>query len=140
MQDSTYARFRGTNVLVADDSTIHRRLAKLHLEMMGCSVDTVTSGRLAIEAFQYRHYDLILMNCHMPGMDGFAATEAIRQIEFKRGFRLHVPIIGTTAFALPSDRDFCLRKGMDECLIKPVRRDVLEQVLSRWLLVRSLSA
>lgn len=133
-------RFDGTRVLVAEDSSINRRLGRLLLEMLGCTVTTVSSGHQAVEAFRESHFDVILMNCQMPGLDGFAATEVIRNLEHARGSRRRIPILAITAFALPSDRNYCIRAGMDDCLIKPLRKPMLTEALSRWLDVRSLSA
>lgn len=125
---------------MAEDSAINRRLSQLLLEMLGCDVTAVASGYQAVQAFRRSSFDVILMNCHMPGVDGFAATESIRHIEHARGSRSRVPIVAVTAFALPSDRNYCIRKGMDDCLIKPLRKETLIDALSRWLNVRSLSA
>lgn len=133
-------RYDGVRVLVAEDSSINRRLSRLLLEMLGCRVTAVASGYQAVEAFKQSEYDLILMNCQMPGMDGYAATEAIRNLEHAGGSRRRIPILAVTAFALPTDRNFCIRKGMDDCLIKPLRKDMLTEALGRWLNVQSLSA
>ena len=108
--------------------------------MLGCRVTSVTSGFHAVEAFRQNDFDLILMNCQMPGLDGYTATEMIRNIEHARGSRGRVPIVAVTAFALPSDRNYCIRRGMDDCLIKPLRRELLVDVMSRWLNVQSLTA
>jgi CheY-like chemotaxis protein len=133
-------RYDGVRVLVAEDSSINRRLSRLLLEMLGCSVTAVATGYQAIEAFKRADYDVILMNCQMPGLDGFAATEAIRTIEQARGGQFRIPILAVTAFALPSDRNYCIRIGMDDCLIKPLRQHSLTEALGRWLNVQSLSA
>lgn len=125
---------------MAEDSSINRRLSRLLLEMLGCRVTTVASGALAVEAFRRSEFDLILMNCGMPGLDGFGATEQIRTLEHARGGTWRVPIVAVTAFALPSDRNTCIRRGMDDCLIKPLRKDQLVDTLGRWLDVQSLSA
>jgi CheY-like chemotaxis protein len=123
-------RYDGVRVLVAEDSSINRRLSRLLLEMLGCTVTAVASGYQAVEAFRRTDYDL----------SGIAATEAIRNIEHARGSRSRIPILAVTAFALPSDRNYCIRKGMDDCLIKPLRQHVLTEALGRWLNVQSLSA
>lgn len=133
-------RYDGVRVLVAEDSSINRRLSRLLLEMLGCNVTAVSSGYEAVEAYRRSDFDVILMNCQMPGLDGYAATGAIRNIEHARGSRRRIPILAVTAFALPSDRNFCIRKGMDDCLIKPLRKEMLTEALSRWLNVQSLSA
>lgn len=140
IRDIRSFRYDGVRVLVAEDSSINRRLSRLLLEMLGCQVTAVSSGYQAVEAFRRTDFDVILMNCQMPGLDGYAATEAIRNIEHARGSRSRVPIVAVTAFALPSDRNFCIRKGMDDCLIKPLRKEMLTEALSRWLNVQSLSA
>ena len=134
------ARFEGVRVLVAEDSSINRRLSSLLLEMLGCRVTSVASGFQAVESFRHNNFDLVLMNCQMPGLDGFSATEMIRNIEHCRGSRGRVPIVAVTAFALPSDRNYCIRRGMDDCLIKPLRKEILSDVLARWLNVQSLTA
>lgn len=139
-QDIRPTRYDGVRVLVAEDSSINRRLSRLLLEMLGCRITCVTSGFQAVEAFRESEYDLVLMDCNMPGMDGFEATEMIRNLEHAKGSRRHVPIVAVTAFALPSDRNYCIRRGMDDCLIKPLRKDMLIDVLGRWLNIRSLSA
>ncbi len=133
-------RYEGVRVLVAEDSSINRRLSRLLLETLGCDVTDVVSGYQAVEAFRRMEFDVILMNCQMPGLSGFRATEAIRSIEHARGSRSRIPILAVTAFALPSDRNFCIRNGMDDCLIKPLRQHMLSEALGRWLNVQSLSA
>ena len=140
IQDIRPRRFSGVRVLVADDSLINRRLSRLLLEMVGCTVTCVSTGFEAVDAFRTAEFDMILMDFTMPGMDGFEATDMIRNLEHGRNSRHHVPIVGVTAFALPTDRTYCIRRGMDDCLIKPLRKDMLVDTLGRWLNIRSLSA
>lgn len=140
IQDIRPKRFDGVRVLVAEESAINRRLSGLLLEMIGCTVTCVSTGFHAVDAFRSAEYDMVLMDVCMSGLDGFEATEIIRNIEHARGNRRRIPIIGVTAFALPSDRNYCIRMGMDDCLIKPVRKGLLHTTLSRWLNVQSLSA
>lgn len=140
IQELRPSRYDGVRVLVAEESSINRRLSQLLLEMLGCRVTTVASGADAVEAFRNMEFDLVLMDCSMPGVDGFEATERIRHFEHARGSRGRVPIVAVTAFALPADRNYCIRRGMDDCLIKPLRRQVLVDTLARWLNVQSLSA
>lgn len=140
IQELRPTRYDGVRVLVAEESSINRRLSQLLLEMLGCRVTTVASGHDAVEAFRNIDFDLVLLDCSMPGLDGFQATEKIRTLEHARGSRGRVPIIAMTAFALPADRNYCIRRGMDDCLIKPLRKQVLVEVLGRWLNVQSLSA
>ncbi len=127
-------------MLVADDSSINRRLSRLLLEMVGCSVTCAASGFQAVESYRGREFDLVLMDFNMPGLNGFEATEMIRNLEHARGSRRHVPIIGVTAFALPTDRNYSIRRGMDDCLIKPLRKQMIVDTLGRWLNIQSLSA
>jgi CheY-like chemotaxis protein len=118
-------------VLVAEDSTINRRLIGLLLEMMGCQTDEVSNGHHAVEAFQRDAYDLILMDCLMPGLDGFVATSIIRQIERIRGDAQPIPIVALTAVGNFEAR--CLRAGMNDYLVKPIHRDALCEVIARWV-------
>lgn len=140
IQEFRPTRYDGIQVLVAEESSINRRLSQLLLEMLGCKVTTVASGRDAVEAFRKIHFDLVLMDCSMPGIDGIHATEQIRNVEHARGSRSRVPIVAVTAFTLPADRNYCIRRGMDDCLIKPLRKQMLADTLGRWLNIQSLSA
>ena len=140
IQDVRRTQYEGVRILVAEESSINRRLSRLLLETLGCRVTDVGTGFEAVKAFRCLEYDLVLMDCNMPGLDGFQATEMIRNIEHSRGGRGRVPIVAVTAFALPADRNYCIRRGMDDCLIKPLRRKMLADTLGRWLNVQSLSA
>jgi CheY-like chemotaxis protein/HPt (histidine-containing phosphotransfer) domain-containing protein len=117
------------HVLVVDDNAVNRRVAALTLEMLGHRADVAENGRAAVDAVRDRTYDLVLMDCHMPEMDGFAATEAIRAGEPEGR---HVPIVAMTASAMSSDVDRCMAAGMDDFLAKPVRNEELAAVLARW--------
>ena len=99
------------------------------LEKAGCQVDVATNGREAVEMYGWRSYDLVLMDCEMPELDGFGATKAIRERELS-GRR--IPIVALTANALSSDRNVCLDAGMDDYLSKPVEKATLRRVLARW--------
>lgn len=99
---------------------------------LGMRVDVVADGAQAVEALRDREYDLVLMDCHMPLMDGYGAATMIRSQEQSRG-RVPVPIIAITASAMRGDRERCLAAGMDDYLAKPVRRVELEKVLHKWL-------
>jgi len=120
----------GLNVLLAEDNEINQMVAKMMLARFGCKVETVENGRLAVEALSRGDYDLVLMDVHMPEMDGYSATSAIRKQE--AGFGKHIPIIAMTAKAMPGDRELCLEAGMDDYIVKPVRPDDLYNVLYRW--------
>lgn len=118
-------------VLVADDNLVNQRVAAKMLAQLGISSECVGNGLEAVEAARDGAYDLILMDCEMPKMDGLDATREIRRIAGKVG---QIPVVALTASAMISDRQRCEEAGMDAHLSKPVRRDELEEVLQRWLL------
>jgi signal transduction histidine kinase/DNA-binding response OmpR family regulator len=120
---------RTLRVLVAEDNPINQKVASSMLHKIGCKADIATNGREALERTRERLYDLVFMDCQMPEMDGFEATEAIRQQETgpKR-----VPIIAMTAHAMPSDRERCMAAGMDDYLTKPISVEQLRAVIARW--------
>jgi CheY-like chemotaxis protein len=118
-------------VLVVEDNTVSQLLAAEVLRRLGCQVDVAGNGREAVEAVRRIPYDLLLMDCDMPQMDGFEATRQIRARE--AGTDRHVPIIAMTASALQGDAERCLRVGMDEFLSKPLRPAQLRRVVETWL-------
>ncbi len=120
------------HILLAEDNPINQEVALSMWEGLGCSVEAVTTGREAIEAVTRTAYDLILMDCQMPEMDGFAATQYIRQQEAHHGTARHTPVIALTARAFTRDRVQCLAAGMDDYLSKPFTLDQLRTVLARW--------
>lgn len=99
---------------------------------MGCAVRALSNGHDAVQevARNGDQYALVLMDCQMPEMDGFAATQAIREAEAISG--QHVPIIAMTANAMQGAREECLRRGMDDYLAKPVSRDRLREMVRKW--------
>jgi signal transduction histidine kinase/CheY-like chemotaxis protein/HPt (histidine-containing phosphotransfer) domain-containing protein len=117
-------------ILLAEDNLVNQRVAIQMLEKLGCAVDVAVNGVLALEALAATHYDLILMDCQMPEMDGFETTRAIRASE---GDGPRTPIVAMTANAMAGDRERCLESGMDGYLTKPFRRDDLAAVVSQWL-------
>jgi CheY-like chemotaxis protein len=119
-------------VLLVDDNDTNLTTATYQLDRLGYRVETATNGREAVEAVARtdRYFDVVLMDCQMPELDGFAATRAIRDGEHPGGRRL--PIVAMTANAIRGDRERCLEAGMDDYLPKPVRRDALREVLERW--------
>ena len=121
----------GRKVLVAEDNRLNLRLAVRVLETFGLEVDTAIDGESATTMVRQNSYDLVLMDCLMPGMDGFEATRLIREREVDTGE--HIPIIALTANVLPEDRDACLAAGMDDFVSKPFTRQALLKSMVRWL-------
>jgi signal transduction histidine kinase/CheY-like chemotaxis protein/HPt (histidine-containing phosphotransfer) domain-containing protein len=117
-------------ILVAEDDKVNQKVALLMLKKLGLRADVAVDGVEAVRRYKDGRYDLILMDCNMPEMDGYQATGEIRRME---GAGPRVPIIALTANALKSDRKRCLDAGMDAYLTKPVNPDELLSVLSRWL-------
>ncbi len=119
-------RFAGTRVLLAEDNPVGALLARTLLRREGCVVETAATGDEAVAALKRARYDLVFMDMRMPGMDGPAATRAIRA----GGDR--TPIVALTANAFAEDRKLCLEAGMDDHLTKPLEPDALRSALSRW--------
>jgi two-component system sensor histidine kinase/response regulator len=116
-------------VLLAEDNLVNQKVTALSLRRIGYQVVAVPDGKAAVEAAAARRFEAILMDCQMPVMDGFAATEEIRATP-----NGSVPIIAMTASARDSDREHCLAVGMNDYLSKPVQRAELERMLDRWAL------
>ncbi len=114
-------------ILVAEDNLVNQKLALLMLKKLGYRADVVANGREAYDAQLSGDYDLILMDCQMPVMDGYAATKALRD----NAKTCAVRIVAMTAHAMDGDRDKCLAAGMDDYLTKPVRMDDLKAILDR---------
>jgi len=121
-------------VLLAEDNPVNQLLIRRQLESLGCAVEIVHNGEGAIQAVKQGEYDLVFMDCQMPGLDGYEATQAIRTYE-KGGDRM--PIIALTAHAMRGDKERCLEAGMDDYLAKPVRIEVLSSTIRRWLEARA---
>ncbi len=120
-------------VLLVEDNPVNREITLAALAGLGCDVEVAEDGIAAVSLAARERYDAILMDCEMPGLDGYGATRAIRGREAAAGGCGRVPIIALTASALPTDRARALESGMDEHLSKPFTRQDLWRVLERWL-------
>ena len=121
----------GKRVLVAEDNPFNQKVAQYILEKLGVRVDLAANGHEAVQMAANFVYDLIFMDCQMPEVDGYEATGAIRRLG---GAAARTPIIAMTAHAMQGDRERCTNAGMDDYLAKPVRADLVEAMLRRWVL------
>jgi CheY-like chemotaxis protein/HPt (histidine-containing phosphotransfer) domain-containing protein len=119
-------------LLLAEDNHINQRVALGQLHGLGYDADVVTDGVEVLEALKSKSYDIILMDCQMPRMDGFEATRAIRIEEQGSRTKSPIHIVAITANALRGDREKCLAAGMNDYLSKPIRTHELQAVLERW--------
>ena len=133
-------------ILVAEDNRVNREVVVNMLKNLDYDVVIATTGQEAVEALQHDSFDLILMDCQMPVLDGYDATKAIRALEAEEslsaavgrsGSKVHVPIVALTAHAFNSDRKRCLSVGMDDYLRKPLTLEQLATTLNHWLSPRS---
>jgi signal transduction histidine kinase/CheY-like chemotaxis protein/HPt (histidine-containing phosphotransfer) domain-containing protein len=129
VRESGASALRGLLLLV-EDNPVNQEVALEMARSLGCEVHLAEDGVQALEIVAHARYDAILMDCHMPRMDGFAATRAIRAAE---GSGARTPIIALTANAMEGDRGACLEAGMDDYLPKPFGREQLREALARWL-------
>ncbi len=121
-------------ILVVEDTMTNQLLAQKMLKRFGCEAEIANDGREAVARFQELPFDAILMDCHMPEMDGFEATAEIRRLEqAARDGRRPVPIIALTANAMQGDEERCRRAGMDDYLAKPFSPEKLKLLLERWV-------
>jgi diguanylate cyclase (GGDEF)-like protein len=117
-------------ILIAEDNRASQQVAVAMLERLGCETEIAATGQEALERVRDGTFDLVLMDCHMPQMDGYEAT---RQIRTLGGSRSEVPIIAMTANTHSGDNEACIAAGMDDYLVKPVTLDLLRDKLGRWL-------
>ncbi|MBK7645038.1 MAG: response regulator [Planctomycetes bacterium] len=119
----------GMRVLLAEDNAVNQRVALLMLRKLGCHAHAVADGQRALEACKAEDYDVVLLDCQMPVMDGYEAARAIRALEGELG-RQRTPILALTANAMDGDRERCLEAGMDDYITKPVRIETLAEKLA----------
>lgn len=121
-------------VLLAEDNLFNQKVAVTMLKKLGFTeVDIANNGQEVLDKLATAEYCLVLMDCEMPIMDGYEATQTIRSNEVVS--QQHLPIIAMTAHAFPEDRARCLATGMDDYITKPFKLDVLQEVLTRWKLI-----
>lgn len=131
-EEHTYRGDSPLHLLLVEDNKINQLFMTELLRQIGCECDTVDDGQQACQAVQQRAYDLVLMDCQMPVMDGFEATRTIRQMEDEGVLAGHLPIVAVTANAVKGDRERCLDSGMDEYLSKPVQIQQIAGVLEQF--------
>lgn len=128
----------GRRVLIAEDHPTNQALMRWRMQQLGLSGDVVGDGQAALIALAHTHYDLLITDCRMPVMNGYALTRAIRQQEAGTGRRL--PVVALTASALSEETERCRMAGMDDFLAKPVALIMLRDTIARWLPTGSVSA
>jgi CheY-like chemotaxis protein len=125
--EAVEASAKPVRILMAEDNTINQRVGKLILQKAGYAIDLVADGNEAVEAYRQHRYEVILMDCQMPTMDGFEASKLIRRFGDPQP-----TIIAVTANALVGERERCLNAGMDDYLSKPFHADQLVAVVRKW--------
>jgi len=129
----TDLRQQNSRILLVEDNGVNREVARGMLENLGCQVSCAGNGLEALERLASSDFDLVLMDCQMPEMDGFTATREIRAREAGSGIPQRIPVIALTANAMSGDRERCMDAGMDDYLSKPLSLSELAEVLSKWL-------
>ena len=127
--ESLVATDKKLKILVAEDNLVNQQVIFNQLQILGHQTDCAANGAQALEMLSKYPYDLVLMDCQMPVIDGYSATQELRRSE---GSEHHTVVIALTANAMPADREQCLSAGMDDYISKPVSLDALQAVLQRW--------
>jgi signal transduction histidine kinase/CheY-like chemotaxis protein len=121
----------GLRVLLAEDNLVNQRVASRLLEKLGCVIRLAQDGKEALDILEQDSFDVVLMDCQMPRLDGFEATRALREHEEATG-SARIPVIALTAAAMKGDRERCLEAGMDDYVSKPIKTGHLAAALERW--------
>lgn len=125
------ANFPGKKILLVEDYFINQEIVQDMLELMGCTVDIAEDGDQALEKFDAKNYDLILMDIQLPKKDGYEVTRTIRRKEQEQS-KKHTTIVALTANAMLGDREKCLDAGMDDYIPKPIELTTLESTLKKY--------
>jgi len=125
------AEAMGQLILIAEDNLTNQDVIRRQLNLLGYAAEIADDGRQALQAWRSKSYAILLTDCHMPEMDGFELTAAIRAAEAETGER--IPIIAITANALQGEADRCLAAGMSDYLAKPLEMPQLKQALAKWM-------
>lgn len=136
--DTATLRITSGRVLLVEDNPVNREVAVYMLQTLLFDVDIAVNGQEAVRKVQHGEFDVVLMDCEMPVMDGYAATLSIRAWEAEVGGGRHVPILALTAHALAEDRRRCLEIGMDDYLTKPFGMEQLRERIAKWVRVAAL--
>lgn len=127
------AAAQGRLILVVEDNKTNQDVIRRQLNALGCACEVADDGKQGLAAWRSGRYSLVLTDCHMPVMDGYSMTKAIRAAESDAGGIDHMPIIAITANALQGEGDRCLATGMDDYLTKPLEMALLKQALAKWM-------
>lgn len=118
-------------ILVAEDNPINQKVIRIILERSGCEFEIANDGLVALQKFKTGDYNLVLMDCQMPNLDGLQTSVQIRDYESLNS-KIRTPIIAMTANAMMGDRERCMSVGMDDFLAKPFKSNELTSILQRW--------
>lgn len=139
-EEKTVNQFAETRVLLVEDNPVNQQFASLLMQNIGCDVTVADDGFHALEKVRKSRFDIIFMDCQMPVMDGFEATDKIRKMESNPVLNMqHTPIVALTAHATAGYRDLCLARGMDDYLSKPFNSQQITEKLQQWVLKKAES-
>ncbi|MDH5179311.1 MAG: response regulator [Gammaproteobacteria bacterium] len=136
MSGAKVSALSNKNVLMVEDNIVNQKVTAAMLRHFGIIADVAENGQIAMAMLQEKKYDIILMDCQMPVLNGFDATRAIRKLE-NAGTNKDVPVLAMTANASPDAMSMCFDSGMNDIIAKPVELDVLSEKLHKWLCVEN---